>query len=120
MPALTAVASAPSVTLPPPTAGTAAAVKLAVIAVVVGVGQENGWASLSVADAGPGLTDDEREHVFERFWRGENQDDDGERRSGLGLAIVKDIAERHGGRVDVAAKAGEGSTFVIWLPAATT
>jgi signal transduction histidine kinase len=88
-------------------------------AVVVGVGQENGWASLSVADAGPGLTDDEREHVFERFWRGSNQNDaDGQRRSGLGLAIVKDIAERHGGRVDVAARPGEGATFVIWLPAA--
>ena len=36
---------------------------------VIGVGQENGWASLSVADAGPGLTDEERDHVFERFWR---------------------------------------------------
>src|SRR5207248_1590289 len=57
-------------------------------AVVVGFGQENGWARLSVSDGGPGLTDEEREHVFDRFWRGarnDNQSD--ERRSGLGLAI---------------------------------
>jgi signal transduction histidine kinase len=63
-------------------------------------------ARLSVADEGPGLTPEQAEHAFERFWRGPGGD------SGLGLAIVKAIAERHGGTVSVT-----GARFVIDLPA---
>jgi two-component system, OmpR family, sensor kinase len=64
---------------------------------------------LSVEDDGPGLTPDEAEHAFERFWRGTAAEGPG---SGLGLAIVRAIAERHGGGVSVA-----GSRFTILLPA---
>jgi two-component system, OmpR family, sensor kinase len=64
---------------------------------------------LSVEDDGPGLTPDEAEHAFERFWRGTGAEGPG---SGLGLAIVKAIVERHGGGVSVA-----GSRFTISLPA---
>jgi two-component system OmpR family sensor kinase len=64
---------------------------------------------LSVEDDGPGLTPDEAEHAFERFWRGTGAEGPG---SGLGLAIVKVIVERHGGGVSVA-----GSRFTISLPA---
>jgi two-component system OmpR family sensor kinase len=68
----------------------------------------NGIATLSVADEGPGLTPDQNEQVFERFWRG-RLDQPG---SGLGLAIVRATAERHGGRAYA-----EGARFVIELPA---
>jgi two-component system OmpR family sensor kinase len=61
---------------------------------------------LSVTDEGPGLTSEQAEHAFERFWRGPGGD------SGLGLAIVKAIAERHGGSVSVS-----GARFVLDLPA---
>jgi two-component system, OmpR family, sensor kinase len=63
-------------------------------------------ARLTVEDEGPGLTPEQAEHAFERFWRGPSGG------SGLGLAIVKAIAERHGGGVTVC-----GSRFVIDLPA---
>jgi two-component system OmpR family sensor kinase len=70
---------------------------------------ERGRARISVADEGPGLTPEQAEHAFERFWRGAGATTPG---SGLGLAIVRAIAERHQGRVTV-----DGSRFTIDLPA---
>jgi signal transduction histidine kinase len=85
--------------------------------VVVAAGTQDRWAFLSVADEGPGLSAEQRASVFERFWRAPGQPTDAEPRSGLGLTIVRDIVERHGGRVDVVSELGQGSTFVVWLPA---
>ena len=64
-------------------------------------------------DNGPGLSDDELDHVFQRFWRASEQPGG----CGLGLAIVKHVAQRHGGQVDVQSTLGQGSTFMIHLPA---
>jgi two-component system OmpR family sensor kinase len=75
--------------------------------ITIGVKQENGVARLSVADEGPGLSRDEAEQAFGRFWRGA----DGKPGSGLGLAIVRATAERHRGRAYA-----EGSRFTIELP----
>jgi signal transduction histidine kinase len=66
-------------------------------------------ARLTVADEGTGLTPEEAEHAFERFWRGPRAGGEG---SGLGLAIVRTIAERHGGVVEV-----DGARFTLDLPA---
>lgn len=55
-------------------------------------------AVLEVEDDGPGIPREERERVFDRFYRGESAAEGG---SGLGLAIVQRIAERHGGRVEL-------------------
>ena len=86
------------------------------IRVVSGV--EGGWAYLSVADQGPGIAPAAQTSVFQRFWRAPGQPQtDGNRGSGLGLTIVREIAERHGGRVDLVSTEGLGSTFVVWLPA---
>jgi signal transduction histidine kinase len=79
-------------------------------AVTVALRRLDGMALLSVSDEGPGPPAEERERVFERFWRG--PDAAGRPGSGLGLSIVAAIAERHRGRVAV-----EGSTFTIELPA---
>jgi signal transduction histidine kinase len=73
------------------------------------VGLDAELALIAVSDAGPGLSEAEAAHAFERFWRGANARSGG---SGLGLAIVRAIAERHGGSVSVA-----GSRFEIALPA---
>jgi two-component system, OmpR family, sensor kinase len=70
--------------------------------------QENGWARLTVADEGRGLSPLDAERAFGRFWRG-GQSAPG---SGLGLAIVQATAERHGGRAYA-----EGARFTIELPA---
>ncbi|MEY2431529.1 MAG: hypothetical protein QOC92_1254 [Acidimicrobiaceae bacterium] len=86
--------------------------------VTVEAGVKDSWAYVSVSDEGPGIADDDREAIFERFWRAPGQSDEGdaERRSGLGLTIVREIADRHGGTVAVASERGRGSTFVLWLP----
>ena len=68
---------------------------------------------LWVQDSGPGIPPDEREHVFERFYRGRDNQTDG---SGLGLAIVRSIVLAHGGHSSVDSEPGTGSRFVIELP----
>jgi two-component system OmpR family sensor kinase len=75
--------------------------------VTIAVGAAPGLVRLSVHDEGPGPGGSE--HLFERFWRG--QEASGKAGSGLGLSIVAAIAERHGGRVTV-----DGSEFAIELP----
>ncbi|MGE0493890.1 MAG: DUF4118 domain-containing protein [Vulcanimicrobiota bacterium] len=62
----------------------------------------------SVKDEGPGVGIDQREHVFERFCRGQRKADGG---AGLGLSICKGLVEAHGGRIWV-----EGSDFRFVLP----
>lgn len=69
---------------------------------------------LSVRDFGPGVPDELKETVFERFRRGPASDDIAG--SGLGLNIVQLIARAHGGTVSVADAAGGGALFVIRLP----
>lgn len=78
--------------------------------------QGGGQATVSVADHGPGLTDEEQHLVFDRFWRGATSQGG----SGLGLGIVRHVVERHGGDVSVASEPGLGSTFSIRLPTGTS
>lgn len=72
---------------------------------------------LQVTDSGIGIALEDQPYVFDRFYRVHNdytRDIDG---TGLGLAIVRSIAERHGGRVWLQSKEGEGTTIGIALPA---
>jgi two-component system OmpR family sensor kinase len=71
-----------------------------------------------VEDRGPGISQEDLPHVFDRFYRGEKARDRETGGSGLGLAIVKSIVEAHGGSVDATARAGEGATFTVRLPLA--
>ena len=70
---------------------------------------------ISVADEGPGLTEEELHHAFDRFYRGARRDVPG---SGLGLAIAKRAVERANGTLSVESAVGKGSIFTIALPAA--
>ncbi len=71
-------------------------------------------AIVSVADNGPGISEQDLPRVFEKFFRArQHQDHTG---TGLGLAIVKSIVERHQGRVWAESQANQGSTFSIALP----
>ncbi len=74
-------------------------------------------AVLDVRDHGPGVAPDERERIFEPFYRPAATRETG-RGSGLGLALVRDIATRHGGTVVCVAAEGGGSRFRVDLPAA--
>ncbi|HEX7131472.1 MAG TPA: ATP-binding protein, partial [Iamia sp.] len=86
-------------------------------AVRLAAGREGPWAWIAVDDAGPGIPAADHEHVFERFWRGDQQRARAEGRSGLGLAIVSQVAATHGGEVRLVDNARGGSTFTLWLPA---
>ena len=81
--------------------------------ITVGTGSRRGWAWAAVRDEGPGISDEERTRVFERFHRGTGQQAHG---AGLGLAIARQIVESHEGRLILADRNGPGSTFVVWLP----
>lgn len=85
--------------------------------IAVGAGRAGDWVWMAVDDAGPGIAEDDREQVFQRFWRGDAGRARAEGRSGLGLAIVRQIAEGHRGEVRVLPSPRGGSTFVVWLPA---
>jgi signal transduction histidine kinase len=90
--------------------------------VTIGAGRRDGWLWVAVGDAGPGIELDEQARVFDRFWRRPNGEETGagtrDRGTGLGLAIVRQIIEAHGGHARLFSAMGQGSTFVLWLPAA--
>ncbi|HWF22923.1 MAG TPA: ATP-binding protein [Acidimicrobiales bacterium] len=84
--------------------------------IVVSGSQVDGEVHLSVADAGVGIPARDLERIFERFYRvdhGRSRETGG---TGLGLSIVRHVASNHQGRVEVASREGEGSTFTLILP----
>jgi signal transduction histidine kinase len=74
-----------------------------------------GDAFVQVTDTGPGLSDEDLEHVFDRFYRGAAAH--GTEGSGVGLAIAADLATAHGGRLTAAnvASATSGATFTLTI-----
>jgi len=87
--------------------GTAAAVDVRVV---------DGAAVLTVADEGPGLSEEEQARVFERFYRADPSRTRDAGGAGLGLAIVAAIAQAHGGRAEATTAPGGGAAFRITLP----
>ena len=73
-----------------------------------------------MADTGPGIPAEQQPLVFERFWRAEKSRSRQTGGSGLGLAIVRKLVEAHGGTATVASTPGQGATFTLLLPVATT
>ncbi|WP_408888946.1 ATP-binding protein [Myxococcus faecalis] len=73
---------------------------------------------VSVRDSGIGIPEDQREHLFQRFFRARNAPISGFGGLGLGLYICRDIIERHGGHIWVDTRVGHGSTFHFTLPLA--
>jgi two-component system sensor histidine kinase SenX3 len=78
---------------------------------------ERQWVDIDVADRGIGIAPEDLDRIFERFYRSDRARSRATGGTGLGLAIVKHIATNHGGRVAVASRLGEGSTFTLRLPA---
>jgi len=68
---------------------------------------------ITISDSGIGISSENLERVFERFYRVQTTPADG---SGLGLAIVKRIVELHGGSISVSSVEGKGSSFTVRLP----
>ncbi|MDQ1573584.1 MAG: two-component system, OmpR family, sensor histidine kinase SenX3 [Actinomycetota bacterium] len=85
----------------------------------IGVTESDGIVEIAVTDQGVGIADEERDRVFERFYRSDPARSRNTGGSGLGLAIVKHVAQNHGGDVRVWSQPGNGSTFTIRLPEAS-
>ena len=75
-----------------------------------------GMARLTVADHGEGVAAEHLPRLTERFYRVDSGRSRAMGGTGLGLAIVKHIVERHRGRLDIASRAGEGTTVTVLLP----
>lgn len=69
---------------------------------------------LSVKDTGPGLREDEKEFIFERFQQGERQSTSGG--TGIGLTLTKELVLLHHGTITLESAKGKGSTFQIEIP----
>jgi two-component system OmpR family sensor kinase len=82
--------------------------------VTVTVREKNGWAELEVSDTGVGIPEDQLPLIFERFHRVDPSRATGG--IGLGLSIARQVAEAHGGKIEVESTPGEGSTFTLLLP----
>jgi PAS domain S-box-containing protein len=78
---------------------------------------KEGSVIVAVQDNGVGIAAADQARLFEKFFRVKQRDTIGIKGSGLGLAIVKSIIDRHGGRIWVESRLGQGSTFYIALPA---
>ena len=82
----------------------------------VGLSREIEDIVLEVSDTGPGIPEELRERIFDRFVRAQRTGGG----SGLGLSIVRAVAEAHGGSVSVGASPTRGARFVVRLPVAGT
>ena len=70
---------------------------------------------VEVSDTGSGIPDDQRPHIFDKYYQvGEAARSTG---AGLGLAIANDVVEAHGGRIEVESQVDNGTLFRVWLPA---
>jgi two-component system OmpR family sensor kinase len=98
--------------------------KLAAAASIPGSREREGaWRSgaaksavLDVEDAGPGLTPEDRERLFERFYRADESRSRESGGVGLGLSIVAAVTKAHGGTVEASSEPGNGARFRITLP----
>lgn len=86
-------------------------------AVAVRITRQDGQVAVNIDDAGPGVDPEERERVFERFFRGRAAHDRGiARGTGLGLALVRDHVRVFGGSISISASPEGGARFQILLP----
>ena len=76
------------------------------------------FARLEVLDNGPGIPLEEREHLFERFYRLASSTSQGVPGTGLGLAIAKSVVEAHDGTIEIVDTPGWSTTFRVHLPLA--
>jgi len=71
---------------------------------------------LRILDEAPTLSEEDRERVFERFYRAQHSRSSEATGSGLGLAIVRWAVALHGGRIHIEPRTGAGNAFVVTLP----
>lgn len=89
--------------------------------ITVSIESDEEGTSISIADAGPGLSQEDQARIFERFYRADpSRNRAREEGSGLGLSIVDSVMQAHGGKVIVTSKLGEGAIFTVFFPLAAS
>lgn len=84
--------------------------------IIVGVGRDAGYGTVSVRDTGSGISQDSQQFVFDRFYQADpSREGQG---LGLGLAIARGLADAHGGSIEVRSSPQVGSVFTVRLPLA--
>jgi signal transduction histidine kinase len=73
-------------------------------------------ALISVADEGPGIRPEDREHIFDRFYRGSSDVAQSTRGSGIGLAVARDWMLAVGARLEASSTVGRGTTLTVHFP----
>ncbi len=84
--------------------------------VEISLARDGGSAKVSVSDRGPGIPDDFRDRIFDRFAQADSSDNRRIGGTGLGLHICKSIIEMHSGEIGFQSEVGSGSTFFFTLP----
>ncbi|MDR3278665.1 MAG: HAMP domain-containing histidine kinase, partial [Oscillospiraceae bacterium] len=79
----------------------------------ISVAVRGDFVSIGIRDYGPGIPEDELQHVKKKFYKGSSSK---ERGSGIGLAVCDEIVKYHGGRLDIENAEGGGARVTIWLP----
>lgn len=84
--------------------------------ITISAAAERDHVRVDIADNGIGLTEDERDQIFSKFFRADNPETAKERGTGLGLWITRSLVEMQGGEISVQSRPGEGSTFSFTIP----
>ncbi|MHB8110940.1 MAG: HAMP domain-containing sensor histidine kinase [Syntrophorhabdaceae bacterium] len=94
------------------------AVKLSPDESTIGIALDEikGGIRISISDSGPGIPEEDRLVIFDKYKQAETSISASIKGTGLGLAISRHIVDAHGGKIWVESELGKGSTFVIFLP----
>ena len=86
------------------------------ILVTIEIPDTHGMASIKVSDSGPGIPAEHLPHIFDRFYQVDETNTRAQPGTGIGLALARELAELHGGSIDVSSEAGGGATFTVRIP----
>jgi signal transduction histidine kinase len=84
--------------------------------IVIKLGERDGFFYISIKDQGPGFTEEDKKHLFQKFKKLTARPTAGESSNGLGLAIVKTLVDRLEGKIELTTEIGQGSEFFIQFP----
>jgi signal transduction histidine kinase len=84
--------------------------------VLVRLSRRNDTARIEISDTGIGISEEDQQRLFERFFRASEATEQAIQGTGLGLSITAAIAEGHGGTIEVTSEVGRGTTFTVVLP----
>jgi two-component system sensor histidine kinase BaeS len=78
--------------------------------------ERDDYVGFMIEDEGPGISEDDIPHIFERFYRGDKSRDRKTGGVGIGLSIVKALMDAHNGVIKVKSKLNKGTSMILWFP----